>query len=151
GAAGLTLLTLPVDPWRAHRSVFPGFGVEHERTAGGFVAVVFHPVGGHVAVFGWLVVGSAQRSADFADEAQLLLSVAAGTRAAGGCGDDRGEGDGFGIDRGEQPRCTECAGFGADGDEVGGATCPLVPGLLPVGGGVGPEVAADEESCEHRV
>jgi hypothetical protein len=82
-----------------------------------------------------------------------VLSV----RAAGGevppvqGADERGEFDGFGVGRGEQPGGAEGGGLVAERDEFGGAVVPVEADVVGMVRVLVPAVPADEEAGENGV
>ena len=119
--------------------------------ARGSPTVELHPVGDRVTAVA-RVVRAVEATLDFCGELSLLVGVTGGKVSPCGRGDETGEADGFGIDGREQPGGAERRRLGARRDEDLGAAGPSAlntDAVVPAP--VRPEVAAEQESGQHRV
>jgi hypothetical protein len=112
--------------------------------------VEHHPVRDSVTTVA-RVVRAVQATPDFCGELSLLIGITGGKVSPSGRGDETGEADGFGIDRGEQPGGAERRRLGARRDEDLGSAGPVAVNTDALLASIRPEMAAEQEPRQHRV
>jgi hypothetical protein len=96
-------------------------------------------------------LGTRPTAACFGQELVLLAGVAAGESPPARRGDQTGETDGLGIDRGKQQRGAVGDGLVAGRDQLVDPASPLLPGAGGLASTVVPEVTADQEPGQDRI